>query len=54
MSVSAAKKIRQLIGYEKKNANHIQKKLYKTLKGRYLAMGAEEFWKSVKGRFNDK
>jgi len=53
MSGSAAKKIRQLIGYDKKSANHIQKKLYKTLKGRYLAMGAEEFWKSVEGRFKN-
>tara|TARA_R110000851_G_scaffold282269_1_gene435767 strand:+ start:473 stop:637 length:165 start_codon:yes stop_codon:yes gene_type:complete len=54
MSGSAAKKIRQLIGYDKKNANHIQKKLYKNLKVRYLAVGAEGFWKSVEGRFNNK
>ena len=54
MSGSAAKKIRKLIGYDKKNANYIQKRLYKHLKGRYLAMGAEEFWKSVEGRFNNK
>jgi|TARA_R100001082_G_scaffold54453_1_gene29773 hypothetical protein len=54
MSGSAAKKIRQLIGYDKKNQNPIQKKLYKSLKARYLAMGAEEFWKSVEGRFNNK
>ena len=54
MTGSVATKIRQLIGYDKKNANHIQKKLYKHLKGRYLAMGAEEFWKSVEGRFNNK
>ena len=52
MSGSAAKKIRQLIGYDKKSANPIQKKLYKSLKARYLAVGAEEFWKSVEGRFN--
>ena len=54
MSGSVATKIRQLIGYDKKNANDIQKKLYKHLKGRYLAMGAEEFWKSVEGRFKNK
>jgi hypothetical protein len=54
MSGSAARKIRQLIGYDKKKANYIQKKLYKSLKGRYLAVGAEEFWKSVEGRFNNK
>tara|TARA_Y100000004_G_scaffold157497_1_gene183251 strand:+ start:37 stop:201 length:165 start_codon:yes stop_codon:yes gene_type:complete len=54
MSGSVATKIRQLIGYDKKNANYIQKKLYKTLKARYLAVGAEEFWKSVEGRFNNK
>ena len=53
MSGSAAKKIRQLIGYNKKNCNPIQKKLYKSLKERYLEMGAEQFWKSVKGRFNN-
>ena len=54
MSGSASKKIRQLIGYDKKNANYIEKKLYKNLKVRYLSMSAEQFWKSVKGRFNEK
>ena len=54
MSGSAAKKIRQLIGYDKKNSNDVQKRLYKALKGRYLAMGAEEFCKSVENRFNNK
>jgi hypothetical protein len=54
MSGSAARRIRQLIGYDKKKANHIEKKLYKTLKGRYLAIGAEKFWKSVEGKFNNK
>jgi hypothetical protein len=51
---SVAKKIRKLIGYDKKNDNPTQKRLYKTLKGQYLAMGAEKFWKSVEGRFNNK
>jgi hypothetical protein len=49
---SVAKKIRKLIGYDKKNDNPIQKKLYKKLKGQYLALGADKFWKSVEGRFN--
>ncbi len=52
MRGSSAKKIRKLIGYDKKNDNPIQKKLYKKLKAQYLAMGAEKFWKSVEGRFN--
>ena len=54
MSGSAAKKIRQLIGYDKKSSNPIQKKLYKSLKARYLAVGAEKFWESVENRFNSK
>jgi len=49
-----AKKIRKLIGYDKKSDNPVQRKLYKTLKGQYLALGAEKFWKSVEGRFNNK
>ena len=52
MSGSTAKKIRRLIGYDKKNANPIQKRLYKKLKGQYVALGADKFWKSVEGRFN--
>ena len=52
MSGSTAKKIRRLIGYDKKNANPIQKKLYKKLKARYIFLGAQAFWKSVEGRFN--
>jgi len=52
VSGSVAKKIRRLIGYDKKNDNPVQKRLYKKLKAQYLAVGAEEFWKSVQGRFN--
>jgi hypothetical protein len=52
VSGSVAKKIRQLIGYNKKNENPIQKKLYKSLKARYSFLGAKAFWKSVEGRFN--
>jgi|TARA_R100001015_G_C4547215_1_gene109901 hypothetical protein len=51
---SVAKKIRKLIGYDKKNDNPVQKRLYKQLKGQYLAMGADKFWKSVENRFNNK
>ena len=51
MSGSVAKKIRRLIGYDKKNDNPVQKRLYKTLKGKYIALGADKFWKSVEGRF---
>lgn len=54
MSGSTAKKIRDLIGYDKKNRNHIQKKLYKLQKKRYLELGDEQYWKSVQGRFNNK
>jgi|TARA_R100001163_G_scaffold14160_1_gene13016 hypothetical protein len=49
-----AKKIRKLIGYDKNNDNPVQRKLYKKLKGQYLALGAKRFWESVEGRFNNK
>ena len=54
MSGSVAKKIRKLVGYHPKNENPIIKKLYKTLKGRYHALGPSAFWKSVEGKFNNK
>jgi hypothetical protein len=54
MSGSTARRIRELIGYDKKNGNHIQKKLYKIQKKRYIELGDEEYWKSVQGRFTKK
>ena len=54
MSGSAAKKIRQLIGYDKKNANPIQKRLYKTLKSRYSELGHSKFWKVVEDQFKNQ
>ena len=54
MSGSVAKKIRKLVGYHPKNENPMIKKLYKTLKGRYHALGPSAFWKSVEGKFNHK
>jgi hypothetical protein len=52
MSGSTIKKIKSLIGYDKKNSNPIQKRLYKRLKAKYASLGPEAFWKSVEGRFN--
>ncbi len=52
MKGSVAKKISKLIGYDKKNDNPTQKRLYKAQKGQYLAIGAEKFWKRDEGRFN--
>lgn len=54
MSGSTAKRIRKLVGYDKKNGNHIQKKLYKLQKKRYIELGAEKYWESVQGRFTNK
>jgi len=54
MSGSTAKKIRKLLGQDKKNPNPIQKRLYKKLKGRYASLGPEAFWKSVEGRFKNQ
>ena len=54
MSGSVAKRIRKLVGYHPKNENPMIKKLYKTLKGRYHALGPSAFWKSVEGKFNHK
>jgi|TARA_R110000744_G_scaffold308295_3_gene416335 hypothetical protein len=54
MSGSTARKIRELVGYDKKNGNHIEKKLYKIQKKRYIELGEEKFWKSVQGRFTNK
>ena len=54
MSGSTARRIRELIGYDKKNKNQVQKKLYKLQKKRYLELGDEQYWKSVQGRFNNK
>jgi len=54
MSGSTIKKIKGLIGYDKKNSNPIQKRLYKRLKVKYTSIGPEAFWKSVEGRFNKK
>ena len=39
MSGSVATKIRQLIGYDKKNANHIQKKTLQDPKGKISCYG---------------
>ena len=52
MNGRTAKKIRGLIGYDKKNPNPIQKRLYKNLKEQYASLGPEAFWKRVEGRFN--
>ena len=54
MSGSVAKRIRKLVGHHPNQENPIIKKLYKTLKGRYHALGPSEFWKSVEGKFNNK
>tara|TARA_R100001443_G_scaffold71299_1_gene79618 strand:- start:1402 stop:1569 length:168 start_codon:yes stop_codon:yes gene_type:complete len=54
VSGSVAKKIRRLIGYDKKNANPIQKNLYKRLKSQYNALGPEVFWKKMEGRFDNQ
>ena len=54
MSGSTARRIRELVGYGKKKGNHIQKKLYKLQKKRYLELGEEKYWKSVQGRFTNK
>jgi len=52
MNGRIAKRIRDLIGYDKKNSNPIQKRLYKKLKERYTSLGSEAFWKTVEDRFN--
>tara|TARA_R110000744_G_scaffold72527_2_gene145520 strand:+ start:2595 stop:2759 length:165 start_codon:yes stop_codon:yes gene_type:complete len=52
MNGRMAKRIRDLIGYDKKNPNPIQKRLYKKLKEQYASLGPEAFWKRVEGRFN--
>jgi hypothetical protein len=54
MNGSTAKRIRHLIGYDKKNPNPIQKRLYRRLKARYAFLGPEAFWKSVEGRFKNQ
>tara|TARA_R100001510_G_C7509620_1_gene109842 strand:+ start:257 stop:421 length:165 start_codon:yes stop_codon:yes gene_type:complete len=54
MSGSAAKRLRQLIGYDKKNPNPIHKKLYNKLKKRYSSTDPDKFWESVKLRFNNE
>ena len=51
MSGSTAKKIRKLLGYDKKNANPVQKRLYKKIKKRYSGADSSE-WKNITQQFN--
>ena len=51
MSGSTAKKIRKFLGYDKKNANSVQKRLYKKIKKRYNGAGYSE-WKNITQQFN--
>ena len=51
MSGSTAKKIRKFLGYDKKNANPIQKRLYKKIKKRYSGEGSSE-WMNITQQLN--
>tara|TARA_Y100000114_G_scaffold29826_1_gene25535 strand:- start:15064 stop:15228 length:165 start_codon:yes stop_codon:yes gene_type:complete len=54
MNGSAAKKLRKIIGYDKKNPNPIHKRLYTRLKKRYGSSDPKKFWKELESRFNNE